>query len=314
MLIAVHALMGAWYLSLEPGQSTDVLLVQQLGSEALTNGRNPYTMTFPDRYGPGANIYPPGLVVNGQVQSGFCYLPLSLLMDLPGYTLGEVRYSHLIAIELSAVLVALARPGRWAFGPAVLLLMMPGTFYLIKGAWLEPFSLLLLCAVVFLASRERLMLSAAALGLFLVSKQYVVLALPAAWTLLPRPIRGRDALRLALIALATGCAVTLPLALADPAMFYHSITALHLGGLRQDSISFAAVLSRMTGWQAPLWMAAIATLPAAGFVIWRAPRTPASFAASVALLLMCAFAFSSLAFGNYYYLAAGALCLAAAVD
>ena len=41
---------------------------------------------------------------------------------------------------------------------------------------------------------------------------------------------------------------------------------------------------------------------------------PPGFAASAALILMCAFAFSPVAFGNYYFLAGAALCAAVAAN
>ena len=78
VLVVVHLAMGAWYLTLGNRQAvTDVHLVQHLGCQALLRGENPFAMTFPDIYGPAARIYPPGMVIDGRVQSGFSYPPLA---------------------------------------------------------------------------------------------------------------------------------------------------------------------------------------------------------------------------------------------
>ncbi len=61
------------YPRIDTGTITDVYLVQTLGCDASLHGHNPYAMTFPDIYGPQSHLYPPGLVVNQQVQCGYCY-------------------------------------------------------------------------------------------------------------------------------------------------------------------------------------------------------------------------------------------------
>ena len=58
----------------------------------------------------------PGLSVNGRLQFGFPYFPLSLLLAMPGQLLtGDHRYAQLVALELAAILMAFAQPK--GFGP-----------------------------------------------------------------------------------------------------------------------------------------------------------------------------------------------------
>ena len=84
--------------------------------------------------------------------------------------------------------------------------------------------------------------------------------------------------------------------------------------MRFDSISFLPRLAQaVLHMQASLAFGVVATIPASLLVLGRAPRTASGFAASVALILMCLFAFSPVAFGNYYSLAGSALCAAIAV-
>ena len=79
VLICVHLLMSAIAVTTrEP--LIDTYVVQSLGCQALAKGQNPYAITFPDNYGPNSQFYPPGIVINGQVQCGYCYMPLSLLL------------------------------------------------------------------------------------------------------------------------------------------------------------------------------------------------------------------------------------------
>lgn len=332
VLVAVHVMMGLWYLTLGNRDAiTDVHLVQQLGCAALLRGENPFAMTFPDIYGGRAGTYAPGIVVDGRVQSGFSYPPLPLLMALPGSFPGDVRYAHLGAIALSAVLIAYAP--RWrgrrasgaavaampaatmpaAFGPAVILLFMPTVFYQVRGAWIEPFLLLLACAAVFLAMRGRLTAAAAALGLFAVAKQYAPFALAA--TPLLATVPRRRWLALAAVAIIAGAVVTLPLALWNLRAFLHSQTALFVGVVRADSISLAPLIARVTGWRPTLLWPALAAGAAAAVVLLAIPKSrrgPSAFIAAAAVILLGAFLFSTQAFANYYFLAAGMLLSAAA--
>jgi hypothetical protein len=336
VLIAVHALMGAQWLTLgDRNRVTDVHVMHQMACDALLHGVNPHAITFPDVYHfkPGqASTYPPGILVDGRLQTGFPYPPLNIVLSTPAQWAGEVRYAHLGAILLSAVFVAFAPPARKtaaaalarglrrsrpAYGPAVMLLFMPTVFYQVRGAWTEPFALVCGCATVFFATGGRMIAAAAAaLGLFLVSKQFVLLTLPAAWLLVPRGATPaatfRAALKYAAIAVAAGTIVTLPFILWDVRAFFHSMTALFFGMLRHDSISYAPLIERATGWRPTLILPALSTLPAALLVLWRGSRDAAGFAASAALILLCAFVMSTQAFANYYFLAGGMLCAAAA--
>jgi hypothetical protein len=336
--------------------------MHQMACDALLRGENPHAITFPDVYHfkPGEpSTYPPGILVDGRLQTGFPYPPLNIVLSAPAQWAGEVRYAHLGAILLSAVFVAYAparrttkvrggvatqsssamtastektsehatgdsssrerrplRPPRPEYGPAVMLLFMPTVFYQVRGAWTEPFALVCGCAAVFFATRGRMIAAAATLGLFLVSKQFVLLTLPAAWLLVPRgattAATRRAALKYAAIAVAAGTIVTLPFILWDVRAFFHSMNALFFGMLRRDSISYAPLIERATGWRPTLILPAAATLPAALLVLWRGTRDAAGFAAGAALILLCAFVMSTQAFANYYFLAGGLLCAAAA--
>ena len=109
-LVAAHCAIGVWMIQRSPDPAIDVHVFQRDAFAALRAGVNPYAMTFPNIYQTGEN-YGPGLSVNGRLQFGFPYFPLSLLLSMPAQLFGgDERYAQLAAIELAAVLMAFARP------------------------------------------------------------------------------------------------------------------------------------------------------------------------------------------------------------
>jgi hypothetical protein len=311
LLLLDVALMGKFHIDLSTISFDDVYVFQAQSCDALVHGNNPFAITFPDIYGPGAHFYPPGSVINGRVQSGYDYPPLTLLLDLPGYFAGDLRYDHLLAVLIAAGLIGYSQRN---FAPAVLLLFTPRIYYVLENAWLETYSLLILAIVIWFRDRNKKWLVAIAAGLFLVTKQYLLLTVPAVALLLPEPLRLRESMRFALIALVAGSVVTLPFIFWNPPAFFHSMTVLFKNVLREDSISFLPIISRMLGIRLTLLCPLLAAVPPAILVLRRSPRSSAAFAGAVALVCLCVFAFSTQAFTNYYFFAVAALCAALAVE
>jgi hypothetical protein len=311
LLLLAFSLMGKFYLDLSASPHNDVYVVQELGCQALGDHRNPLGITFPDIYGPRAGFYPPGSVVNGQVQCGYFYPPLSLLMDLPGYLAGDLRYSHLAAVLIAAALLGYSQRH---FAPAIWLLFTPRLLFILENSWIETYALLFLAIAVWCHERKRDWLVPVAVGLLLVTKQYLLLTIPAIALLMPQPSQWRTAGRFALIAVIAGSVVTLPFILWSPSAFLHSTTSLYTNLLRPDSISFLPIISRLLGTRLTLLCPLLAALPPSILILLRAPRSASGFAAAVALICLCVFAFSTQAFINYYFYATGALCVAIAAE
>jgi hypothetical protein len=93
LLVGVHLAMGLMRVAARvPG--IDVYDIQMLAASAAARPK-PVRDHVPRPLRPGAGIYPSGVVVDGVVQCGYFYPPLSLLFDMPGYLLGgDVRYAH----------------------------------------------------------------------------------------------------------------------------------------------------------------------------------------------------------------------------
>lgn len=312
-LLLTHFLLGAWLIGHAAQGQNDVFIFQQDGAAALLRGENPYALTFPDLYGAeGLPFYGPGLTADGRTTFGFPYPPLSLFLALPGQLLGDPRYAQLAALTLAGALIAYVRPGRLGVGAAALLLFTPRIFHILDQGWTEPFVVCLLAATIYCACRAPRFLPIA-LGLFLASKQYLIVVAPLTLLLLPRPLRWRDLWALGWRAGLTALVVSLPLALWDPAAFGRSVVVVQfLQPLRLDALSYPAMIANAGGPHLPTWVTFAAVLPPIGLAFWRRAQTPSAYAAAVALTCLAFFAFSKQAFNNYYFLVLGALSCAIA--
>jgi hypothetical protein len=282
--------------------------------------------------------------VNGVLQFGYPYMPLTLLMAMPAhyltassatYLFGEIRHAQLFCILLASVLLAYSRMNRASFLGAVLLLAIPRTFLVIEQSWTEPFQVVLLAATLFCACRLPVLLPVI-FGLMLVSKQYMPAAAVLGFLLVPMDSRSRkwlawpsplgvtrvnllDDLKIAAVvlgkAILVGGIVTLPFVLWDFSAFWNSAVALQFHQpYRYDSLGFLAWFGFPDmSWKGPSWLAFVTLAIALALAIWRCPRTPAGFAIAMALAFFALFAFSKQAFCNYYYLVLASLCCAVAM-
>lgn len=315
LLLIVQVAMGIWAIRHSQSTGIDVIVFQRDACNALLAGQNPYSLTYPDIYGDGSPWYGNGVSVGGRLQFGYPYMPVTLLLTLPGQLIGnDYRYALAIAATLAAALIGYARATPLSFAAAALLMLQPRGLYILERGWCEPTVVLLVAATVFCAARLPRILPIV-FGLLLVSKQY----LPAAVLLAPLLLRRNDRRELASMLIKTGIAalvVTLPLVLWNWSDFWHSAVGLQLRQpYRWDSLSFLAWIGRGER-VAPLpwWVAFVTLLTVMILALWRCRRTPAGFASAVALSYFCFFAFNKQAFGNYYYFVIGAVCTAIATS
>src|SRR5665647_727157 len=122
------------------------------------------------------------------------------------------------------------RVGRAA---AVLGVAAPSAIFTLSGAWTEPTLVALLACLVLALERRRHAFVAILLGLFLASKQYVVVTIPIIWLMLESVAR-----RVVFIGLGVAAVVTLPFFLVDPAAFRRAVVEFQLfQPFRSDSLS-----------------------------------------------------------------------------
>jgi hypothetical protein len=105
-LLAIHLLLGMWILRTSREPHIDVYYFQRDSCNAILHGTNPYAITFPNIYGDATPFYGPDATWHGRLKFGLIYPPLSLFLALPGYLVGDYRYSQLFAVEAAAALMA----------------------------------------------------------------------------------------------------------------------------------------------------------------------------------------------------------------
>ncbi|WP_110174305.1 hypothetical protein [Luteitalea pratensis] len=133
-----------------------------------------------------------------------------------------------------------------------------------------------------------------------------------------RVARWVEVARFVLKAVAVGAVVTVPFALLDLDAFWRSAVLLQLREpFRLDSLSFTRELLQFgisVNKQMAMALSLTAGLAGIGLAWWRAPRTPAGFAASLGVTCFLLAAFGKKAFLNYYFLVLAFLLVAVAAS
>lgn len=261
----------------------DVWVLLQGAGEGLAAGRNPYELAFP--------AAPPG-----QTDHCFTYLPATALLTAPGVWLGDARWAELVALLAAGSLLAwqvAARSGA-RLALAVLVVVLPGTVYLVQQAWTETLLLPALVATAVLADRGRTAWAAVAFGVALATKQHVVL-------LAPLLLLCRFRLRDLAVAGATAGAVTLPWLLANPARFVACTTEFFLTA-QAPATSLSLWLHLPEPLRLPLLVAALL----AGYLLaWRyCPREGSGFLVGAAVVFTTFGLINKQTFLNQWWLVA----------
>ena len=287
------------------GDNIDVYLFQHHAARALLHAVDPYTLTTENIYGPSTEFYGPGVVVNGRVQIGMPYPPASLFFVIPAYVMGDIRYAYLAAVLMSAGVIAALDVNLMTVGVACFLLLNSVTLYVELKSWTEPFVLFTLTCVLYAAVKKSWWLPVA-LGIFLASKQYCLLALPFIPLLLGER-RWKPTWRLLVESLGVCLAVTLPMAFWNAGGFWRDMVLVHIRQpFRKDALTLGNLL--------PIPMAAIAVLVmlTVVFTMRKARPHPSMFAAAYGFTLLVFVCTNKQAFCNYYFLIVEALLLSVA--
>jgi hypothetical protein len=296
-LILIHCGLARWLNERAPGDTIDTFTFQRDACKDLLQGIDPFGATQADIHDPlhTALFYGPGMVVNGRVKVGFQYPPLTLLWALPGYLLGDVRYSYVLAVIISALFSFAICPSARCLWIVSVLLFSPLTFFVENRCWTEPLVLMALSATMYAAVKKCWWLPVA-LGLFLATKQYNFLALPFIGYFV-HPFQWKAYWKLTGLSLAIGAATVLPFAFWNFRGLWHDLVLFHLAQpFRQDAVSFAVLL--------PL-MLKIGPLLLVAFIVWALRvrrRYAAMFAAAYGVALLLFVLTSKQAFANYFFL------------
>jgi hypothetical protein len=289
----------------------DVFNFQSEASWALAHGINPYTFRYPSIYPPGTPFYGSGVVdQHGYLTVGFPYPPLSALMVLPAYVIGgDVRYAHVIAMALSAFLMAMARPGRIGALAGAVFLLTPRALYVLDLSWTEPLLVLTFSLVMICACRWPKALPYA-LGFYFSTKQYTVLALPLLPLLFQGPNVWKSLRPILFKAGVIAAAINLPFLVWNVHEFVRALVVFQfLQPFRTDALSYLVLIYKnANGLKLPIWISMVPLVPAIWLSLRRAVHSPAGFAAAMALIHLVFFAFNKQAFCNYYYFVIATAC------
>jgi hypothetical protein len=321
-MLAVYVALGLLVILGLHTPGIDSYLYTRDASFALLHGHNPYAIVIRDIYPPRISnfFYGPDASVNGYMIYGYPYPPVPLLAALPGALLGDYRIAYLVVIVLTAWLIADLQPNSpIAAAAAAMFLFTPRSYFILEQGWTDPVVVALLALTVWTALRHPRWL-AVPLGLLLASKQYMIVAAPAVWLLLPAVAPGKR-VRMLIETALVGALSSVPLAIIGGKRFWLSVVVwLTKQPFRPDSLSYSAWLVNIF----PQWSAhhgVIRAVPivvwvlaagAAALCLWRVPRTPAGFAAALGLTMAAFIGFNKQAFCNHYYFVIAAFCTAIA--
>lgn len=315
LLLVLAAANGLWLMTqlLMPG--LDALQFQRESAAELLRGGNPYAMTYADPYSPdeSAQFYGRGISVNGRLQFGNPYMPLTTFLSLLGQVAGDVRYASGLAVLAASWLLAHGTRSRAGYLAGALLLLSPAFPDMAVFGWSDAYVVLLLSATWFCQRRAPRLLPYMA-GLFFASKQYTIVLAPAVLLLVDRPWRWRQLLPFALRATAAACIVTLPLVLWNVPAFLNSAVLLQFRQpFRADALSYMAWLQPASPERFILLPFALCALTWIA-IFWQHRRRAVSFPLALALVFVVFFAFNKQAFINYYFLVTACLCAALAAE
>lgn len=313
LVIIGNLVLAALYLRGHPAR-IDVEVVLREGVGEFLAGHNPYAMTFTNPYAAEESrlFYAPGILVDNRISLGFPYPPVVLLSAVPGYLLGDVRFSGLIMVTWLALAIHGRGHSAVQRSQAVAVATAPGLLFALSNAWTETLSVTLLGLSLLAFRRRNALFAGALLAAFFASKQYLVVALPCLWML------RAHARRAPVIAFcATGSALMVPWALADMSAFWRALSGAYAGGLvRADSISVLVQGILTWGWEeSPLyrWLPVVVGLVVAFALAARLAQGSRSFAAAVGVTVMATVLVSKQSFFNYYYLVSMCFVLSAVI-
>lgn len=289
-----------------PSPKIDVYVSQTFAGQGLPNGFNIYA---------GQGI--PSPYVAGETFWHFAYPPLVVYCNCLSWMLfKDVRgvwiLCDLAAAGLLYLLARRSKPDSPLFAELLALtwLFMPRSLLVIEQSWTEPLAAVTMAAFALAVAAGRgPVATGAALGLWLSSKQYVVLALPLVARLRRLPLKAWG------VAVLLGALLALPFVVWNFRGLMNNLVVFFLkSDARPDANSIFGLVYGLTGWQIP-WPAVLAFwLGALAWFTWRMPRTLAGMLFSMAAVWMFFFLMGKQAYTNYFYLISFALLLAVAAS
>lgn len=302
-------------------KEVDVVYFHHEGYKRFLHGGSPYAGPMPIYADPetARKIYPVEMLRGNSLEAGYTYPPVSFLLGLPSFLItGDFRYTGVAALLLTAFLITRFSPGEDGWLLAAILLTNPYSVLVVSFGWTETGTVLLLCLFL-LGWRRWPARSAWLFGLFIASKQTMIVWIPLGLLLLADRFAGRRERlwwlgKCALMGVVPLVAFSL---LGSPGELYESmIRYVALYPIRADSISIGTVLARSVPgarWVVPFLGAGLLSL-ILGCAIWRGlHRVLSMWVIAYALAWTAFLVVNKQALPNYYYFSAVIWCIGAAL-
>lgn len=224
-------------LKISPTPQIDVFETTQIGAQALLDGKNPYTQTYPDMY-KGAygckQMYP--------------YLPFYIVWSALFKTFGDVRYGNFTADVITALCFFVSFGGAklkdWVNERNLLWLSLwlafPVGLFVLEQAWTDSTFIALLAVFYLFLSKKAWLPAGIALGLLLATKHYGVLVAPFAILACWRTESQKQFYTFCASIFLTFALFTLPFFLWSPSAFLESIRGPLGCPARLDAFSLLA--------------------------------------------------------------------------
>lgn len=279
----------------------DVWYFQQLASEHLLAGRNPYSESYPNIYGDD-RFYGQELLVDGKIRS-FPYPPLSLAIVAPGSLAGDIRWALWLALlAIPALMVATIRalglkPGHPVELVPIAFLLYPFNLFMIREAWTETLLGLAACFLFWACATGGHTLRWVAAAGTLAIKQYSPLVL------IPFLTQRKLTFRQVTFAVVAACTIAVPFLLWDWAGFLWGVIWFHVHNVfRPDALTIPAHLYHEFDWELPAWPGFAAAALVLTLSFFAPERSLSRVASWSAVTLLAFFLLNKAAFFNYYWL------------
>lgn len=308
LVIGYASLMLILFSDRGPAVQIDVRNYLEDAARDLVNGMSPYggSVANPHSAEETRRFFHADLVEGDRILIGFPYLPGILLVDVLGYLLGDVRYSHLMCLVGSAVL--LRRLARDEAGEVLALIPLasPLSVQVLLSYWVEPFAIFMLLLVALALHVKKRKTGVVAVAVLLLSKQYFAAALPFLLV-----VRRQLGFRTVVASVGLAGAVVLGFLAWSPAGFWNDVVVAQFEQpFRRDSISLVTALWRgettPPGWVTGV-LPLVAGLVVSGLLAVRLRADACAAMLSIGLGLLTTVLLSKQAFPNYYFLVQVAL-------
>jgi hypothetical protein len=279
----------------------DVFHFQQVASQALLHGQNPYSpvVSSPEIVAPGI---PTWLLLH------LPYGPILPVLEAPFRLLGDIRVLHIVAALITAgAVLALARRAGTLDRSACMVMAFPLTIGMVLFSWVDIITMAGL-AVWIVSFRSHPKIATFALVLALGVKPTTLIALVPIffWS-----VRARRQVIIAGIIVAL---FVLPFAMITGlSLFYYNVLGVQLDVLpRLNALTIDSFINAYNFPLLPFTVSALVVAAATVLVLCRRPNTYGELLTGTAILATVSFLVAKWAYFNYYYIPAVLLMLAVA--